>query len=174
MKPLFTVSRIDPVRISVEVPELSAALIEKDKSEGRVRIQGLRGAEFKGLVKRTTWALNPEAQTLRIEIELRNPDGKIRPGMYATAAIDVELPNAMVVPMTAITYRDEQAYCFIVEEGRAVEFQVRLGHNDGELIELLEKRKPVGKHIWEQITGNEMVIAKREGAIGDGQAVIVR
>jgi RND family efflux transporter MFP subunit len=174
MKPLFTVSRIDPVRISVEVPELAAALIEKDKSEGRVRIQGLRGMEFKGLVKRTSWALNPEARTLRIEIELRNPKGTIRPGMYATATIDVELVNATVIPMSALSYRDEQAFCFIAEDGKAVEYEVQLGRTDGESMELLQKRKTVGNHIWEPIKGTEGVIVKRDGAIVDGQKVIVR
>src|SRR5262249_42939275 len=50
---LFTVVRLDKVRVFVEVPEADAALV-RDDLDARVAIPALGGAEFPGKVKRTS------------------------------------------------------------------------------------------------------------------------
>jgi multidrug efflux pump subunit AcrA (membrane-fusion protein) len=85
-QPLFTVARVDTVRVIVAVPE---------EKIGRVRVgaeavfaRGHTGAEkFKGKVARTGGALDPHGRTLRVEIDLPNGDGKLIPGMTGTVSI---------------------------------------------------------------------------------------
>lgn len=90
--PLFVVQRIDTLRCVVEVPELEAPLIEVG-SRAFIRVQALGPEEIEGKVTRTAWVLDETVRTLRIEIDLANPDGRLRPGMYATARIVLRPPD---------------------------------------------------------------------------------
>ncbi|MDA1049387.1 MAG: efflux RND transporter periplasmic adaptor subunit [Planctomycetota bacterium] len=86
---LFVVVRADVVRIVTEIPELEAPLV-KVGNRVFIRIQALGGEEIEGQVTRTAWVLDPSSRTLRTEIDLPNPTGRLRPGMYATARIILE------------------------------------------------------------------------------------
>src|SRR5262249_16118147 len=55
--PLFVVVEMDPVRISVDVPESDAVWVTKG-TPARVRMQALPGREFEAKVERTAWALD--------------------------------------------------------------------------------------------------------------------
>ena len=48
---------------------------------------------------RTAYALDAKSRTLRAEIDLPNPDGKLHPGLYAYATIVAEEhPDALTLP----------------------------------------------------------------------------
>ena len=52
---------------------------------GYVSVQAIPDRLFEGKVTRTSWVLGAN-RTLNTELDLPNPDGLLRPGMYATAA----------------------------------------------------------------------------------------
>ena len=58
---VFTVTRLDPVRVVVEVPEADAALVT-DRAEARVTVPALGGPELTGKVSRTSWSLQPRGE----------------------------------------------------------------------------------------------------------------
>jgi multidrug resistance efflux pump len=80
-KPLLVVAQADTVRVFVEVPEADATLVQPG-NEAVVRVPSNQNAEFAGKVARTSGSLHPTNRTLRAEIELANPDGKLSPGKY--------------------------------------------------------------------------------------------
>ena len=84
-KPLFIVAHSDMVRIFVDVPEMEAAQIALG-AKGSVHVQALPNRTIEGTVTRTSWALGAN-RTLRTELDIPNPQGVLRPGMYATAEI---------------------------------------------------------------------------------------
>jgi RND family efflux transporter MFP subunit len=168
--PVLTIAMIDPVRIMVDVPESAADRIAKG-TKATVRIQALRGAEFTGVVAREPWALDATHRSLRVEIDLPNPEGRIRPGNYAYAAIPVEVPDVFVIPHTALTYQDEVAYCWMVEEGKAARCQVQIGQRDGNNVEVIRFRK--GAAPWRPFQGTELVITAQKGPLTDGRKVDV-
>lgn len=170
-EPILTIARIDPVRIAVDVPEAAADRVSRG-TKATVRVQSLRGAEFAGTVARTSWALNPDVRTLRVEIDLPNPNGRIRPGMYAYASIPVELSDVLVVPNSAIFYQDELAFCYLAENGQAVKCQLQTGQRDKDNIEVLRKKK--GKEEWSPLTERNMVIISHDGPITDGQKLTIK
>lgn len=86
---LFVVVRTDVVRIVTEIPELEAPLVNVG-DRVFIRVQTLGGEEIEGKVTRTAWVLDPSSRTLRTEIHLPNPSGRLRPGMYATVRIMLE------------------------------------------------------------------------------------
>jgi RND family efflux transporter MFP subunit len=169
--PLYTVVRLDPVRIVVNVPEADAGLVTKDLP-ARVAVQVLGGREFTGKVSRTSWALEQGSRTLRTEIDLPNKEGQLRPGMYTYARITAELPPAWVLPAGAVVKQGDQMVCFRVENGKAIRTPVRVGHGDGESVQVLFWQKAGEPSRWEEWTGKE-VIARKARGLTDGQAVEV-
>lgn len=165
---ILTIARVDPVRVVVEVPE-SAADRVRQGTPATVRVQSLRGAEFKGQVARTSHILNQDVRTLHVEIDLPNPDGRIRPGMYAYASIPVEVPDVLTIPQSAAVYQDELSYVWLAEDGKASRWQIQIGQRDGSKLEVLRKRK--GPQPWQPFTGNESVIVAQKGPLTEGQKV---
>ena len=84
--PLFTCQRIDTIRVYCDVPESNAAAIAPGVAAA-VKIFGLDNQVISGKVTRIATALNPTTRTMRVEIDLPNPDEKLRPGMYAQVTL---------------------------------------------------------------------------------------
>lgn len=168
-EPVFVVARTDPVRVFVDVPEGSACLV-CDDTEAVVTVQALPGQQFAGKVKRSSFSLDDsKGRTLRAEINLPNPDGALRPGMYAYATLVVHRAGAWAVPASAVVAEREGAFCYFVEGGKAVRTQVLTGFRDGQLVELLRRRGAGG--AWEAITEQQEVIVAPPAGLADGQQV---
>jgi HlyD family secretion protein len=92
--PLFTIQQIDRVRVLADVPESSAVGIRPGLATD-VTLFGASTITIHGSVTRIATALDPATRTMRVEIDLPNPDGTLRPGMYAKVTLRLEpLPTA--------------------------------------------------------------------------------
>jgi multidrug efflux pump subunit AcrA (membrane-fusion protein) len=80
--PLFTCQKIDVVRVFADVPEASATTIRQGWP-AQVRLYGPSAQTISGSVTRIASALDSATRTMRVEIDLPNPDEKLLPGMYA-------------------------------------------------------------------------------------------
>jgi HlyD family secretion protein len=169
-EPLFVVAQMDVMRIFVEVPETEAVFIAKGVP-ARIRVRSLPGEEFEGRVARTAWALQGQGRTLLTEINVKNPEGKLRHGTYAFATITVEHPNAWVLPASAVMTENEQAVCYRVVNGKAVRTPLRTGLRDGKSVEVLQMQTGDGK--WQDVVGAEEIVAAA-GQVKDGQEVQVK
>lgn len=84
-EPLFVVDRADVVRVVVNVPETDAPFV-KVGAKATVAAPAL-DKDFTAKVSRVSWALETASRTMRVEIDLPNPDRQIRPGMQANVTI---------------------------------------------------------------------------------------
>ena len=91
--PLFVVTRTDTVRVFLDVPEADAAQV-RDGMAAQVRIAALQDQEFNGQVTRSSYTLDTQSRTLHAEIDLPNPKGLLRPGLYAVIKMMIERPGA--------------------------------------------------------------------------------
>jgi HlyD family secretion protein len=167
-EPLFTVIRLDKVRIPVDVPESDAALIHKG-DEATIRIPAIHGLELKGEVKRTSESLDPGSRTLRVEIELPNDDRRLRDGMYVYARITAPMPEAWTLPANAVVKQADQTVCFVYRDGKAVRLPIQPGRTDGKFTEVFKKQKSPG--VWEDWTGDEQILSGQASTLADGQSV---
>jgi HlyD family secretion protein len=181
-EPAFIVARMDPVRIFVDVPENDAVLIKDEDEEKKekdvekktkvvVRVQAIKGEHFQGVVKRSPWAVDPKGGILRTQIDLPNPDGKLRPGMYAYASITVVHKNVWAVPLSAIVTKDDQSYVYLEENGKARRTAVLVGFRDAKFIEVVKKQKHGPEGGWLDFTRDDEVITENVSTLVDGQAV---
>jgi RND family efflux transporter MFP subunit len=173
-RPLYVVQQVDPVRVFVNLPGADAAWV-KDGDPVSLRLQGAGGELFQGKVTRNARSLDPQARTLRIEIDVPNPDRKLLPGAYVQARITVEHPDAWTLPAAVVLTEGDQTFCYTVQGGKATRTPLQVGLRGGGLVEVLKKQTPSPsagtEGRWEAITGAEVVVSGDLGAIRDGQPI---
>jgi len=109
----FTVADLSVVLVLAQVPEASAPLIAVGDA-ARVRVaSGGGGRSWNGKVVSLGAALDQQARTLPARIQLANPDGALRSGMF----VDVTLTSdhgrdAVVVPSGAVQLVGDKRVAF--------------------------------------------------------------
>ena len=94
--PLFTCQKIDVVRVFADVPEASATAIRQGLP-AEVRLYGPTAQTISGTVTRTATSLDAATRTMRVEIDLPNPDEKLLPGMYAQVSFGPKVATEVPV-----------------------------------------------------------------------------
>lgn len=159
-EPLVAVTLTDRVRIFLEAPETESAKVDAG-DPAAIRVQALGGVEIAGRVTRSGWALDAANRTLLTEIDLDNADGRLRPGMYATAAIELEnREDVLALPTTAVARKPDGDFCFVVRDGKAVRVPVTLGLRVGSEWEIVSG-----------LSGDETVSLTKADSLTDGKAV---
>jgi RND family efflux transporter MFP subunit len=102
--PLFNIARDDVLRIVVFVPQ-SGAIGIHDGLEAKVTVPEMPGKVFQAHVARTAVALQAASRSMRVEVDVPNPDGVLRPGLFVnvTFSIPRQAP-AIVVPDEALVF----------------------------------------------------------------------
>ncbi len=171
--PLYVVQQIDPVRVFVNVPGADALWL-RDGDPVSFRLQGAGGERFTGKVTRNARALDPQARTLRTEIDVPNPKGKLLPGMYVQATILVTHPDVWTLPGSAIVTEGDQTFCYRLEGGKAVRTPLQVGLSGEGLVEVVKWQVKAGSSgeegRWQDFTGREEVVSNPAG-LSDGEVV---
>lgn len=79
---LFRLVDLSTVWVNAEVPETQAALV-RPGAPVQARVAAYPGLSFEGRVGAILPEVNAATRTLRARIELANPGGRLKPGMYA-------------------------------------------------------------------------------------------
>lgn len=142
--PLLSVKRTDRLRVAVQVPDRDVVLASVgDPAE--VSVDALEGRKFKGTVARIAEFEDPTTRTMRVEIDLPNPDDILRSGMYGRAKIIVEPASKnLAVPAASLSYvvGKKTGNLYVVRDGKAHRLEVKLGADNGSLVEVLSGLQP--------------------------------
>ena len=158
--PLFVVARSDIMTIRVNVPEAFAAEVNPG-DRATVKLQAMKGKTVEGKVTRISWALDPKARTIRVEIDIPNPGAKLQPGLYAYATVIAEEhPDVLTLPATAVVSEQGKDYCVVVVAGKAVRRPIEVGLSDGTRTEVVSG-----------LDGGEAVVKANAASLADGQPV---
>jgi membrane fusion protein (multidrug efflux system) len=159
---LLTLMDFSKVRVQVAVPETEVPFITKGLPV-TVTVEELAGRRFTGTVTRYAGALDEATKTMLTEIEMPNPKGELRPGMYATIKIELERKtNALLLPADALIIEKTKTSVFTVAENKADKVLVKVGFNDGTAAEILEG-----------LTSDQPVVLVGKETLQDGQTVNV-
>jgi RND family efflux transporter MFP subunit len=98
---------------------------------------------FEGKVSFLSPSLDPETRTLKIRIEIPNPELLLKTEMYADARLSYELGERVAVPEAAIMRTGERNYAFRdTDDGTLVPVVVKIGVRSEGYFEVLEGLKP--------------------------------
>src|SRR4029077_5828611 len=97
----------------------------------------VRACGFTARVTRTSQALNPQARTLRGEVDIPNGDARFVPGMYVQAASALPARGRVQVPAAALLFRASGPEVARVDAAGRIGFHaVTIGRDDGSMVEL--------------------------------------
>ncbi len=129
---LFTLSQIDDVYVELSVPEEHRAKVRPGQ-DALAQVDGLPGRTFRGRVEDIRPAANVASRSFGVKVRVPNPDGALRPGMFARGAIIVGVrPQVLQVPERAVVTATSGPLVFVVKDGRAVRQPVALGERGGD------------------------------------------
>jgi RND family efflux transporter MFP subunit len=133
---LYRVQQTDTLRTFVNVPQSYITSIKLGQ-EAFLSVRNYAGKEFKGVIARSTGAVDPTTRTLRYEVDVPNKDGALFAGMYGQVRINVS-PEAppIVVPTSAIVFDAEGTRVGIVESDKVHFKKVTLGRDYGTEVEI--------------------------------------
>lgn len=125
--PLFTIVDIHIVKIVISVPESQVRFLHIGLPVS-VAADAYPGTSFPGKITRMNPALDIQTRTLAVEIDMENPKGVLKPGMFARATLLLRtIPHALVLPNDALLNSTGNYYVYTAEGGVAHRVAVRLG-----------------------------------------------
>lgn len=134
--PLLRLEQLARLRLVVSVPEAAVAGIRKGvRVPFTVPAHG--GETFYGVVARIAGSLDQKTRTMSVELDVRNPDRRLAPGMYAEAQWpERQSRTALLVPPSSIVTTTERVFVIRVRGGKAEYVEVKRGAPAGELVEV--------------------------------------
>ncbi len=158
---LFELQEDNPIRLTVPVPGSDAVGIQKGM-EVEVTLPELSGKSLMAKVSRISNALDPMSKTMKVEIDLENPDGTILSGMYAKVLLQINSrENIMSLPKMAKVSHKNENYVLAVVDGKVERMPVKIGLSNLYYFEVLN----------DEITSETQVIVQGKGLVKPGQIV---
>ncbi len=123
---LFTVADLSTLWIESDLFEKDLGKV-KVGAQAAVTVSAYPGEVFKGRLTYISSTMNKETRTAKARVEVPNPDGRLKPEMFASAAINTTgaSAKALIVPEDAVLLLQGQPSVFVAESGgfepRAVE-----------------------------------------------------
>jgi len=142
-QPLFTVERTDQMRVIVQVPDRDVPYADPG-DPATVEIDALPGQKIQAKISRIAGSEDAQTRLMRVEIDLPNPAGKIRKGMYGRVTILLDKSSDLLsLPTTALARRveDGKSSVFVVRDGKARLTPVKIGTDNGLRVEILSGLK---------------------------------
>ena len=131
---LFRINDLSSVWVNAEVPEAQAAVV-KPGNAVQARTPAHPGTVFSGYVNAILPEVNPTTRTLKVRIELANPDGRLSPGMFASVDFAAAQKREMlIVPTEAVIETGKRSVVLVAEgEGKFKPVDVEIGvETDGQ------------------------------------------
>ncbi len=156
---LVTLVRVDPLRLSLTVPQQDIGHIRQGQTV-RFQVDAFPGQTFTATVQYITPVVTNDTRSMVVEAVVPNPDGQLRPGLFATAQLELsDRKPEIYAPRTAVQKTGEVARVFVVRNGTAREQVVSLGAVKEDRIE-----------IQSGLGGDERLVARPE-LVRDGDAI---
>jgi RND family efflux transporter MFP subunit len=114
---LVTLLRIDPLRLSLTVPQQEMTQIKSGQTV-TFQADAFPGRTFSGTVRYITPAVASDNRSVCVEAVVPNPEAVLRPGLFVTAELQLEeIRTELSVPQAAVCNRGDVAAVFVVRGG---------------------------------------------------------
>jgi cobalt-zinc-cadmium efflux system membrane fusion protein len=140
---LFVIADLSEVWVRANIPEKDIPFVHSVHASGGtqadVRINAYPREIFKGTITYVGDVLDPATRTMQLRLELPNPEGRLKPEMFATIRLFSESqPDRLAVPESALQRDQDRTFVF-VQRG-PTEYEVRdvqIGESNGTLTSIL-------------------------------------
>ena len=134
--PLLKLHQVSRLRLVVAVPESLVGAMVKG-ARVAFTVPAYPGETFYGMLNLVAHDLDEKTRSMAAELDVKNPDLRLSPGMYPEVQWPVRRPQAsLLVPPTSIVTTTERTFVIRVKNGLAEWVNVGRGARVGDLVEV--------------------------------------
>jgi RND family efflux transporter MFP subunit len=139
--PLLRLHQITRLRLVVAVPEVLVGATVKG-ARVAFTVPAYPGETFYGVLNLMAHDLDEKTRSMAVELDVKNPDLRLSPGMYPEVQWPVRRPQpSLLVPPTSIVTTTERTFVVRVNNGAAQWVNVGRGARIGDLVEVFGQLK---------------------------------
>ena len=138
---IATISDISTIKLDFPVPETALSAIRPGLTI-EARSAAYPDIPFRGQIANVDTVIDPNTRAVTVRARIPNPDGKLKPGMLLTVAIETSPRVGLSVPELAVIGEGDSRFVYVVDKGVAKRVQVRTGLRTAGRVEILEGLKP--------------------------------
>jgi multidrug efflux pump subunit AcrA (membrane-fusion protein) len=154
------VVRVNPLRVMLTIPEQFVSAVAVGQGVD-FDVDAYQGRRFEGKVKYISPALQADRRALTVEATVPNPNGELKPGLFATARLEqASRTPGILIPTAAVQTTAGTSRVYVVNGDHVEERIVTTGQAVGELVE-----------VTKGLTAGERVATSNLGQLKDGVKV---
>jgi len=139
--PLFTLADVSSVWLVANVREEDVPYVRKGQPV-EVNVNALPGRVFKARITYVAAQVDPNTHRLTVRAEIPNPDGELKPSMFATfRIISGGGTHSPAVPESAVVYDGPEPHVWVVQGDAAHPAigirPIRVGHTQAGMVQVL-------------------------------------
>jgi RND family efflux transporter MFP subunit len=150
---------LEQLKLEFTIPEANLSAV-KEGSLVSFTVTAYPERSFEGTVKYIGASVRTTTRDLVAEAVVTNPDKALRPGMFASVALQTGDRVTAVVPKIAVVDKDGRSHVLVVVDGRVDERVVQTGTTTGDVVAVTKGLR----------TGDKVVVKPPEG-LRNGQLV---
>ena len=146
--PVYTIGDLSTVWLIANVREVDAPLMRVGEPV-EVHVLAFPGRVFRAKISWVAPSIDPNMHRLAVRADVENPDGALKPGMFANFSIITgEAETAPAVPTRAIVYEGDAARVWVAgEDGTIAVRPVHTGRSTDGMVEILAGLSPGEKIV---------------------------
>lgn len=166
---LSTLNQMAPIYVTFSIPEFQLHRVQKYRREGTLKVlaayENFQGEVFQGDLYMVDNQVDPGTGMITLRAVYENKNRELWPGQFVrTRLILYTLPDAVLIPYTAIQLTPQGPVVFVVKKDSTVEERVvTLGQREDENVIILKGVKP-----------NETVVMDGQLNLYEGAKVIIK
>lgn len=133
----FHVTTLKPLIIYLYAPEKEYRKIRPGQ-QSMVEVDALKGQAFPAVVSRVSPVIDSTSGTFKVTIEIDDPSGNLKPGMFGRVHIVHEkYENALLIPREAVIVDGDEEAVFLIEDNKASRRLLSTGITQNGMVQVL-------------------------------------
>jgi membrane fusion protein, heavy metal efflux system len=157
---LFKIIDISRVWVDANVFEKDLDRV-RNGQEVKLTVTAFPGSTFSGRVILISTVVDPDTRTVKVRTEVPNPDGRLKPDMFANVQIVTDLNrSAISIPQSAVLDDGGKSVVFVAENDGYKKRVVTEGIKGNDRVEIIDGLKAGDKVV---IKGNYLLLQQSKG-----------
>lgn len=172
-EPIVSLLDLSELRAVTHVTEREYGLLQRGQ-EAELQVAAYPGETFTAEVKRLAPLFRASTRQARVELTVPNPEGVLRPGMFARLSVEVDrLEDVATVPAEAVVRRGDQHVVFRIDEETVEGETLTRAHQVPVRIRLREGGRVAVAPVEPEASLGERVVTVGQHRIGETAEVTV-
>jgi RND family efflux transporter MFP subunit len=148
---LFHMAAVNRLRVYVTVPEVDSQAAQTG-AKATLTLDEFPGENFQGTIVRDSDSIDLASRTLNVEVDVDNPQDRIKTGAYAFVHLkDLRPPHSptrsLTIPANTLLFRSEGLRVGVVRSGHAELVPITIGRDFGATVEVVAGLQPTDQVI---------------------------